>query len=244
MACSLNPHSQSRLRLHPQHTHAQTHVSALKYVTYTVINVHSLADDITYILSQLQPRLKLLKGAIDRRDSGREEQQCGLKYFYHKATYPRHSSETERQEQGSRDGVREGRGWLIGEDREDRSGYRDTFAFASPWGLQGTFLPGPRRRPAWRRHHGLSGELPGDRPRHFEPLHPHRQLRYLAPGLPDIMYHVWLPGQRSHEGVRPGPTADTVSHQAGGDAELSGSGGTVGHGQHDHNLPRANTLGL
>lgn len=80
MASSLNPHSQSRLRpvsnphlpTHThKHKHTKTHVSFLKYVTYSVINVQLLrGDDITRILSQLQPRLKLLKEAIDRRDGG------------------------------------------------------------------------------------------------------------------------------------------------------------------------------
>lgn len=65
MASSVNPHSQSRLRLHRAHTHEH----ALKYVTYTVINVHLLADDVTQksavTVAELRPRLKLLKGAID-----------------------------------------------------------------------------------------------------------------------------------------------------------------------------------
>lgn len=68
MASSVNPHSQSRLRL--RHTHTHTHEHALKYSTYTVINVHLLADDVTQksavTVAELQLRLKLLKGAIDR----------------------------------------------------------------------------------------------------------------------------------------------------------------------------------
>lgn len=106
------------------------------------------------------------------------------------------------------------------------------------------WFQGPLGHPAWSRHHGLSGKLPGDRPCHFEPLHPYCQLRYLAPRLPDILHNVWLPGQRSYKGVRPGPAAHSVSHQAGGDAELYGTCGTVGHSQHDHHLPRTITVGL
>lgn len=67
-----------------------------------------LSDDITQNLSQLQLKLKLLKGAIDRRNSRLEERR-GLKYFYRKATYPRRSSETERRETEVRE-----RGWSEG----------------------------------------------------------------------------------------------------------------------------------
>lgn len=116
-----------------------------------------------------------------------------------------------------------------------------TYYLAFLWGACSLRARGHK---AWSRHHGFSGKLPGDRPCHFEPLHPYRQLCYLAPGLLDIVHHVRLPRQRSHQRVCSRPTADPVSYQAGGNAELSGPGRKVGHGQHDHNLPRANTPGL
>lgn len=49
-----------------------------------------------------------------------------------------------------------------------------------------------------KRHHGVYGVLPGDRPRDPEPHHSGRQLRHLAAGLPHLLHPVRLPGQRPH----------------------------------------------
>lgn len=200
-------------------------------------------------------QLKLLKRARDGRNS-RLEERWGLKYFYLKATHPQRSSDTERRK---KTGARQ-RGWTEGKEggriEEDRERepccHQACLVFlvcSGCWRLLPLrplrcWFQGLLGRPAWSRHHGLSGKLPGDWPRHFEPLHPYRQLRYLATRLPDILYNVWLSGQRSYQGVRPGPTTHSVAHQTGGDAELLGTCGTVGHSQHDHHLPRAIELRL
>lgn len=225
MASPVNPHSHPRLRLH-RNTHTERLVCPQIRL---LLDVCLFADD-NADSDELQVQLKLL----NRSWNYKLEERGGLKYFYHKATERRRWSEAEGWERtdGGRERMR----------AEDRTGWgAETVC---PSCLPGAGCPRPAAHPAWSGHHGLSGKLPGDWPRHVEPLHPHRQLRYLAPSFPDILYHVWLPGQRSHQGVRSGPAAHSVSHQAGGDAELLGTDGAVGHGQHDHHLPRTIKLGL
>lgn len=93
---------------------------------------------------------------------------------------------------------------------------------SSPARQEKEALLGPWCQDEATRYAWFSGGGTGSGPSHFKPLHPHCQLCYLAAGLPDILYTLRLPGQRSHQGIRPGTRGPTQHNagQAGGYAEL------------------------